>query len=236
MYHVAATWILNAHVLLKDPFEKATAEFEGRPQCEWDMLALSGVVAYSLCRGSQSTCMLLLSVGLLSLQTATSWPWIRYVGDGFFQEMRLCKVSFYSAVSNADSTSCDNKAIRLQLLCTFAYCLVAMGVGMVYLMDVVTVLVLYVRVPNADDNTAPIYHIPHCFHVCTLYVVTSIGIEAKEFVPVRVTHTVNFVLFLLCGGRTFLARYDRKEDLWTTRVSLYASRGICFFVVGTEYT
>jgi len=234
MYEVAKTWILNAHVTLPPAFAEAEAMFEARPLCEWDILAMTCVLAHTLWRGSQSTYMLLLSVGLLSLQTATNWPWISYVVDGFRYEMHLCKVS-YSKLSNTDSISCDNNAIRLKMLCTFAYCVVAMGVGIIYLVDVMTVLVLYVRTVNADDNTAPIYHIPHCFQVCTLYVVTSIGMALKEFVPVSVTHTLNFLLFLMCGGRTFLARYHRKEDLWTTRVSLYASRGICFFVVGTEW-
>lgn len=234
MYHVAATWIEHAHVSLSEPYAKATAEFGERPLCEWDMPVLMCVLVFTMCRGHQSAAMLLLSVGLLSLQTATSLPMILYVGEGFLTEMRLCKFKFYSPVNKADSESCDNKAIRLQLVCTFAFCVAAIGFGIMYLLDMATVLVLYLRVPNADQ-TAPIYHIPHCFHMCTLYVVTSIGIALQEFVPVRVTHTVNFVLFLLCGGRTCLARYSHEEDLWTTRLSLYASRCICFFVVGTAW-
>jgi len=53
--------------------------------------------------------------------------------------------------------------------------------------------------------------------------------------PICVTHTLNFVVFAMCGARTFLPQYVAEDQHRTSRMSLYASRCICLFVDTTEF-
>ena len=137
------------------------------------------------------------------------------------------------AKNNPTSKSCDNMGVPLQLLATFVYCNTALCIWMVYLLDVCTKIVVHIHNSNIASIDDAIFHKAHCFHVCTLYVVTE-GVLAPN-VPVCVTRAVNFVVFALCWARTHLPHHVAEDEHWTSRVSLYASRLICVFVVVTEW-
>jgi len=177
---------------------------------------------------------LLLFVGLMSLQLATFWPLMKYVTDGVFGEVLQCwELWTTNPTNNPVSNRCDNKMVTLKTFVKFFYFLIVRCILMVNLVDMMMVLVMRIHNFNVANSQEFQLHTPYCFYVCAFYVLTN-RLHSR-YVPRHMIHILNFVVFSAYGIRTLMSRYINDRAQKSSVMSLYAARFICFFVVITEY-
>jgi len=207
--HVCATWHETLKVTLPPNVLQAREAFGKRPGCKWDAPALICLFVVTRWHGMQNMGILLLFVGIMSMQLATVLPMMSFFNRGVFGETEECWEQWTTKRHYPTSEFCDNRIVTLKTFATFFYFLIVRCIIVASLLDIMMMLVVRVRNFKISNPRDIQLHTPYCFYMCAVYELTN-RLHSR-YMPYAVIHKINMLVFAACGIKTFLPRF--KEHI-----------------------
>jgi len=240
MSFVCVTWFDAVLVNLPEDDVERKKAYYATLVLEWDCWALILFFVVSRWHRWWNTSMLLMFVGLLSVQLANSLPQVRIIYQDAFPQVVLCwnnYMQFNSTVSTTlcenEDNICENEVTMFKIfVVSYVYFYFVFFMLVANLVDMAMSVAAIVH-NNKDldmDDKDKMLHFPYCFITCVLYVLTD---HLQGTVPSFVVHTLNTVVFFLFGAWTFADSH--KTRFVSSAISLHVSRFICLFVCVTDW-
>ena len=149
MSSVCKTWFEAVRVELPEKPDDAADAFHAMPRLEWDCTALILFFVVSRWYRWQSKSMLLLFVGLMSMQLAYLWPIMVYVINGALPQVLKCWEYYTQTNASPTPAFCYNNFTEVQLFsCSYAYFFVVRLILLSNLVDMMVVVVVQIHTNN----------------------------------------------------------------------------------------
>jgi len=233
MIYVCQTW-LNAvftdFSIDEDVFE---TQFLARKSSNCDTAGVIYVFVMTHWSGTQNMMLFAMYVGMLSLHFAYAWPRLVFMWVNSSEVVKHCWIEWtttkYTTVSKE---TCDNQHIvTLEFMHLIYYCM-AGATGVMFCVDMATVVVLFYRNQNIISPTDIVDHKAYCSQACTWYLFLQLVHQQHELVWLK--HTLNFIIFLAFLCETEHVSFQQKKSK-TSALSLVGYKLVCLCVCSSEF-
>jgi len=230
---VCRTWVNAVFTDFSKDEDVFEQQWFARKSSNWDTAGVIYVSVMTHWSGTQNMMLFAMYAGMLSLHWAYAWPRLMFMVARSSEVVQDCWIEWTTANSTTFSQDkCDNQHIAtLEFMHLIYYCM-AGATGVMFCVDMATVVVLFYRNQNIISPDDVVIHKAYCSEACTWYLFLEQMHQQHQLVWLK--HTLNVIIFcgLLCETET--NSFQQKKSK-TSALSLFGYRLVCFCVCFSEF-